>query len=163
MDGRGRVEEANMQRGWRGLAAALVMSGLALAGCDSGNPMAADPNDGPAGGTGGMIVGPTWRLVEIDGHPPIAGTTLTAIFSEDARVAGSAGCNRYFGRANAVTGRMQVGPLGSTLMACEVNGVMSQEQRFLELLQAASSYSVVGEELRLGPSANTVTLVFLSE
>jgi heat shock protein HslJ len=48
-------------------------------------------------------------------------------------------------------------------MACEVNGVMSQEQRFLKLLQAASSYSVVGEELRLGPSANTVTLVFLSE
>ena len=151
-----------MQLGWRGLAAALVMSGIALAGCNSGNPMAPDQNDAPAGGTGGMIVGPTWRLVSIDGQLPIEGTTLTAIFSEDARVAGSAGCNRYFGRANAVTGRMLVGPLGSTLMACEANGVMTQEQRFLELLQAASSYSVIGDELRLGPSGNTVTLVFIA-
>jgi heat shock protein HslJ len=147
-----------MQLGWRGLAAALVMSGMALAGCNSGNPMGPD-----AGGTGGMIVGPTWRLVSIDGQPPIEGTTLTAIFSEDARVAGSAGCNRYFGRANAVTGRMLVGPLGSTLMACEASGVMTQEQRFLELLQASSSYSVIGDELRLGPSGNTVTLVFMAQ
>jgi heat shock protein HslJ len=146
-----------MQLGWRGLAVALVMGAIALAGCNSGNPMGPD-----AGGTGGMIVGPTWRLVSIDGQPPIEGTTLTAIFSEDARVAGSAGCNRYFGRANAVTGRMLVGPLGSTLMACEADGVMTQEQRFLELLQAASSYSVIGDELRLGPSANTVTLVFIA-
>jgi heat shock protein HslJ len=147
-----------MQLGWRGLAAALVMSEIALAGCNSGNPMGPD-----AGGTGGMIVGPTWRLVSIDGQPPIEGTTLTAIFSEDARVAGSAGCNRYFGRANAVTGRMLVGPLGSTLMACEASGVMTQEQRFLELLQASSSYSVIGDELRLGPSGNTVTLVFMAQ
>jgi|SRR6185436_13500263 heat shock protein HslJ len=159
----GRVEETDMQRGWRGLLAALVMSGLALAGCNSGNPMAPDGNDGPMGGTGGMIVGPTWRLISIDGHPPIEGTTLTAIFSEDARVAGSAGCNRYFGRANAVTGRMLVGPLGSTLMACEANGVMTQEQRFLELLQGSASYSVVGDELRLGPSASETTLVFLAQ
>ena len=149
-----------MHRGRRGLLAALVMSGLALAGCNSGNPMAPD---GSMGGAGGMIVGPTWRLISIDGHPPIEGTTLTAIFSEDARVAGSAGCNRYFGRANAETGRMLVGPLGSTLMACEANGVMSQEQRFLELLQAAASYSVVGDELRLGPSPSKTTLVFLAQ
>jgi len=152
-----------MQRGSRGWAAALVMSGMALAGCNSGNPMGPDRNGSRVGGTGGMIVGPTWRLVSIDGQPPIEGTTLTAIFSEDSRVAGSAGCNRYFGRANAVTGRMLVGPLGSTLMACEADGVMTQEQRFLELLQAASSYSVIGDELRLGPSAHTVTLVFMAE
>jgi heat shock protein HslJ len=58
---------------------------------------------------------------------------------------------------------MLVGPLGSTLMACEANGVMTQEQRFLELLQAASSYSVIGDQLRLGPSGSTVTLVFLAQ
>ena len=98
-----------------------------------------------------------------DGQPPIEGTTLTAIFSEDARVAGSAGCNRYFGRADAETGRMRVGPLGSTLMACEANGVMTQEQRFLELPQSASSYSVIGDQLRLGPSRGTVTLVFTAQ
>ena len=78
-------------------------------------------------------------------------------------MAGSAGCNRYFGRADAVTGRMRIGPLGSTLMACEANGVMTQEQRFLELLQGASSYSVIGDQLRLGPSANTITLVFMAQ
>jgi len=152
-----------MQRGTRGLLAALVMSGLALAGCNNGNPMAPAVNDGPMGGSGGVIVGPTWRLITIDGHAPIEGTTLTAIFSEDARVAGSAGCNRYSGRANAVTGRMLVGPLGSTLMACEANGVMAQEQRFLELLQESASYSVVGDQLRLGPSASATTLVFLAQ
>jgi heat shock protein HslJ len=48
-------------------------------------------------------------------------------------------------------------------MACEANGVMNQEQRFLELLQASARYSVVGDELRLGPSASETTLVFLAQ
>jgi len=152
-----------MKRRWRGLAAVVVMSGIALAGCNSGNPMAPYGGNSPTGGTGGVIVGPTWRLTSIDGHAPLEGTTVTAIFSEDARVAGSAGCNRYFGRANAVTGRVSIGPLGATLMACEANGVMTQEARYLELLQASSSYWVVGDELRLGPSAASVTLVFSAQ
>ena len=76
-------------------------------------------------------------------------------------MSGSAGCNRYFGRARAESGRLSVGPLGSTMMAC-AQDVMDQEMLYLASLQAATSYAIEGSELRLGPSAGQVTLVFAS-
>jgi heat shock protein HslJ len=107
-------------------------------------------------------VGPTWRLTSIGGEPVFAQTTLTAEFSSDDRVSGSAGCNRYFGSARAEAGRLSVGRLASTLMACDPEGVMTQEYQYLASLQAATSYTIRGDELRLGPSATDVTLVFTS-
>lgn len=44
-------------------------------------------------------------------------------------MAGTAGCNHYFGSARAEAGRLWVGPLGSTLMACDPDAVMAQETR----------------------------------
>jgi hypothetical protein len=39
---------------------------------------------------------------------------------------------------------------------------MAQEAQYLAVFGAATSYSVNGDELRLGPSASEVTLVFTS-
>jgi len=139
---------------WR-RAAAVIVSLAGLVGCNSGDstmpggPSAAVP-----------IAGPTWRVTSIAGRPVLTGTTLTASFSTENRVSGTAGCNNYFGSAKAESGRLAVGPLASTLMACGTDGVMAQEVQYLATLQAAARYEIQGDELRLGPSTADTTLVF---
>ncbi len=135
----------------------VVVAVMGLAGCFSGN--ATLPSDATPVGS---LVGPTWRATSIVGQPVLSGPQVTAEFSAAERVAGTAGCNRYFGSAKAEAGRLSVGPLGATLMACAPDGVMAQEGRYLAALEAAKSYSRSGDELRLGPSASEVTLVFTS-
>jgi heat shock protein HslJ len=148
-----------MSRVWR---AGVLVALLGLVGCASGDgtiptlPM-------PTASTGPeSLVGPEWSLESISGKSVIAGTTLTAAFSSEERVSGSAGCNRYFGSVRVAAGSLSVGPLASTMMACGQDGAMEQERLYLASLQAATSYTIQGHELRLGPSASQVTLVFAS-
>jgi len=137
---------------------AVIAASAALSGCSSGS--ATSPDD--ASRNAAALLGPTWRLATIEGQPVLDGSTVTATFTSDARVAGSAGCNGYFGGAKAASGAIEIGPLGATLMACAPDGLMAQEARYLGALQAAKTYAVSGGELRLGRSASEVTLVFKS-
>jgi len=141
----------------------VAVSGFGLAGCNSGGMTAPDENKDSGTGAVSALVGPTWRVVTIEGAKVLDGTQLTATFSTDSRVSGSSGCNLYSGRAAAQTGKLSVGPLASTLMACQADGVMPQEQRYLAALQAATSFTVSGDELRLGRSASDTTLVYSSK
>ena len=110
------------------------------------------------------LEGTTWRLVSIDGRPALAGVRVTATFQRsEGRVAGSAGCNQYFGTA-AVTGeRLEVGGLGSTKMFCTTDGVMPQESAYLDALAKATTLRVAGTQLQLSPAAGAVSLVFQAE
>ena len=143
---------------WRGLVVVAMMVGLA--GCWSSE--SSSPTTPTAPPAASSPVGTTWRLTSLDGQPVVASATITAEFTSEDRVAGSSGCNRYTGGARAEAGRLAVTPLASTMMACEPDGVMAQETRYLAALQAATRYSVGAEELRLGTDANAATLVFTS-
>jgi heat shock protein HslJ len=111
-----------------------------------------------------VLQGTTWRLTSIDNHPALAGVRVTAVFSsDDDRVAGSAGCNQYFGRAAVQGERIEVGGLGSTKMFCTTDGVMPQETAYLSALGQATAYRVAGRQLQLGPASGVVTLVFDAE
>lgn len=110
------------------------------------------------------LVGPTWRLATMDGRAVLPGTRVTAVFTSDDRVSGSAGCNGYFGGAVAKGGaQLSVGLLGSTRMFCGADGVMDQEQAYLAALQKAASYQVTSGELRLVTAAGVTTLIFRAE
>ena len=109
------------------------------------------------------LLGVPWRLVSINGREAKAGIRVTAVFSDENRVAGSAGCNRYFGRAAAGGEQLEVGVLGTTMMYCGESGVMSQEHEYLSALGKATLYRVSGTELRLGPAPGIDTLVFKIE
>jgi heat shock protein HslJ len=109
------------------------------------------------------LVGPTWRLVSVEGSPAVPGTRVTAVFGEDNRVTGSAGCNRYLGRAAAAGARLDVGVLASTRMYCGGDGVMAQEQAYLAALEKTTTYRIVATGLELGPAPGVVTLVFTVE
>jgi len=110
------------------------------------------------------LAGRTWRLVSIDGRPALAGVRVTAIFEEEAnRVAGSAGCNQYFGSATVKGDRLEVGGLGSTRMFCAAEGVMPQETAYLDELGKATAYRLQGTQLQLGPGPGVVSLIYEAE
>jgi heat shock protein HslJ len=85
-------------------------------------------------------------------------TSLTLEFSDaepgtDARVAGSAGCNRFFGAfTQGAQGddAIAIGPLASTRKLCPApEGVMEQEAQFLKALETAATWRMDGDKLEL--------------
>jgi heat shock protein HslJ/predicted small secreted protein len=109
------------------------------------------------------LAGPTWRLVTLEGRDALAGVRVTAVFGDDSRVSGSAGCNAYFGRAAVSGEQLTVGLLGTTMMYCGAEGVMAQEAAYHSALEKAKVYRVVDGRLQLGPTADVVTLVYQAE
>lgn len=88
---------------------------------------------------------------------PVVGSTVTAVFSADT-VSGSTGCNDYNGPYTLDGTTLKIGPLASTMKACE-QALMDQEQQFLTALQAATTFSQSGPVLTLkNDAANQVTL-----
>ena len=65
-------------------------------------------------------------------------------------VNGSGGCNSFFGTYTSDTdGSLEMSGIGSTMMLCMDVNVRNQEHAFLEALQLAETYEVVGGKLRL--------------
>ena len=77
-----------------------------------------------------------------------SGVTQTITFTDDGMVFGDAGCNRFTGSYTTDGSSITIGPLATTLMACE-QPVMDAEQTFLVRLQAAVSYRAKAETLRI--------------
>lgn len=109
------------------------------------------------------LAGTSWSLVafveplsvEGEAEPvllpeePIAGSTLTLGFSDDA-LDGNAGCNRYSAAWDRDGRRLDIGGLSITEMAClEPAGVMAQELRYVDVLVGVTSLIVAGDILWL--------------
>jgi heat shock protein HslJ len=78
----------------------------------------------------------------------VTGSTLTATF-DNGTISGSTGCNRFSG-GYAIEGEtITIGPLASTLAACENDELNQQEAAYLAALEAATSFSVAGSDLEL--------------
>jgi heat shock protein HslJ len=90
---------------------------------------------------------------------PLAGTTLTALFTPDGKVSGNSGCNTYNGSYTLEGTALTVGPLATTMMACD-QPIMDQEAQFLTALQVPASVETSGGmvTLRDASGATQVTL-----
>jgi heat shock protein HslJ len=93
----------------------------------------------------------------------IAGTTITAVFTEDGSVAGSAGCNRYFASYTNTGTSMSIGAAGSTKMYCTGLGVMQQESTYLASLTRTAAFTLTGNRLSLADGNGTTLLSFTRE
>jgi heat shock protein HslJ len=62
-------------------------------------------------------------------------------FSEEGRVAGFGGCNRFFGAYSEGQEGLRIGPLGATRMACPSSD-MARETAFFDLLANVASAEV---------------------
>lgn len=84
--------------------------------------------------------------------------TLTYVAAE-SRLAGSGGCNRYFGEVeiNADQLVFTAGPMGMGRMACSEQ-VMAQENQFVQMLGRAERYAIDGNVLYLFTNAGEVLL-----
>lgn len=82
------------------------------------------------------LVGTAWLAEDIDGGGVVDGARPTIEFSEPGRVAGLAGCNRYFGPVTLNGDAISIGNLATTRMMCP-DALMDQDQRFMEALSKA--------------------------
>lgn len=95
-----------------------------------------------------------WKVVSVEGNPaPGATFEISA-----GKVAGNGGCNSYSGPAKFVRGRVQIGPLVATRMACDNS---ASEQAFFSALERAYAFNVDGGTMVLLDEAGMV-LVSLS-
>lgn len=102
-----------------------------------------------------------WVLVELMGKPvPEDAPRPTITFaSAESRVAGSDGCNRYFGSYSlSQGGRLELGQLAGTLMACPD---MSLPEQYLSTLGRVGNYQVVDGELSLFKGRTAVMARFV--
>lgn len=126
------------------IAVAILSGGLAA--CET-----------PATPSGGDLTQLDWVATMINAKPVIEPGRVTLSVS-DERVSGRAGCNQYAGPVEFGAGKLKVGSLISTKMACMADGVMQQESVYLTTLQAARSYTIQGDRLVVStPSGGELT------
>jgi putative lipoprotein len=117
------------------LAAVLLLS---VAGCAL-----------PGSPTGDPLKGTSWRLVTLGGAGLIPGTQITATF-EDGQVRGSGGCNSYGGSYQVSGDKLIFSDLYMTEMAClDPEGIMEQEQKYLEFLGMAQTFRLSSGQLQI--------------
>ena len=102
-------------------------------------PRSQSLTDVPVADFSGRLIGPLWMLLGYGdaGNPTIVepGTNVTLQFAEDNSLSGFSGCNGFFGPYELTGDQIKIGPLGSTMMACEKG--MTQESVVTSALQQA--------------------------
>ena len=110
------------------------------------------------------LEGTTWLLESYldpkgTNLPALAQSQVTARFQE-GQVGGNASCNSYFGTFQLDGGKMAVQMGGSTMMYCEPEGLMTQEQNYLAALGKGAFYHVTNDELRIADGSGQTVLKF---
>lgn len=97
------------------------------------------------------LEGTTWTLTGIISAEavasPVAESSVTLTIS-DGQLSGKA-CNSFHGTVTAAGGSFTAGPLVSTRMACSSAELTKQETTVLTTLEAASGYTIKGNELTI--------------
>jgi heat shock protein HslJ len=98
------------------------------------------------------LTGTNWTLVSFGSadapqmvQPPGA---ITLSFTPEG-IGGQGGCNSYFGTAQYDAATITFTGVGSTLMACEPQELMTQETTYLGALSTATSYQLVNGQLQI--------------
>jgi heat shock protein HslJ len=89
-----------------------------------------------------------WQLVSFgDENPIILNTVITLVFDDGNSFGGSAGCNSYGGTYEVNGNEITFGETVSTMMACLDEGIMEQEQAYLNALNSATRYEIADNRL----------------
>lgn len=109
------------------------------------------------------LVGTTWTLTTIASGDAVSsvlyGTEVTAEFTADGTVSGSAGCNRYSGSYTWTDDQLSFSALASTKMAC-ADDVMAQESAFLASMGEVASFAIEGAQLTVSDASGAMLLGF---
>ncbi|MGW8266635.1 MAG: META domain-containing protein [Longimicrobiales bacterium] len=137
------------------LAALLTGISLALTACGGGAT-----SENPLADT-------SWELKEYadpshaEGLTPVLTAAVPTLeFAQDGAVHGSGGCNNFHGTYAVSGDAISFGPLATTMMYCEQEGIMNQESAFLSRLESAASFSIDGGELHVLNEAGSLIALF---
>ncbi|WP_312529362.1 META domain-containing protein [Paracoccus sp. (in: a-proteobacteria)] len=120
---------------------AAVAATLGLAACE--------PTGTTAGAPGAVPTG-DFVLVGI-GADAVPTRDVLLTIAPDGSISGRGPCNSYTGKQNAVPPAFQVGPLGSTRMACPAHKGL--EGRYFQALESATGINYEGGVLKItGPT-----------
>ncbi len=92
----------------------------------------------PPGPLPADLAGTHWAAKTVAGARVPEDVAVTLEFAGADRIGGRAGCNRYMGPIALVDGRLRVGPLATTRMACPPPQ-MTVESAFLAALDGAQA------------------------
>jgi heat shock protein HslJ len=110
------------------------------------------------------LEGPTWQLDAPDGNFGGIATDpakpVTVRF-EAGRLSGFSGCNRFMGGYNLSTGKVQIGMLAGSMMACP-EPQMALENAVRAALSGTLAYAIKAEQLSLSP-ATGAALTFTAQ
>ncbi len=98
--------------------------------------------------------GPAGEIEAVDGVP------VELEVDADGTFSGNAGCNNLFGKVTLEDGRLSIGPVASTMMACD-EALMDRDQVYAVALEAVTHGSVDGDKLTL--EGNDTKLVFTAK
>ena len=97
--------------------------------------------------------GKYWKLTELEGAAVIVASNAQEphlrLAAENARVAGSTGCNSFSGTFERSGNTIRFGPLAMTRMACIDPAMNRQEQNFVRVLESVNRFSVRNDSLTL--------------
>lgn len=139
------------------LAGIGVALAVLVAGCGRGDQPTSTTSTSEAAGLAGRAF--VSSSVTEGGTPrPLAGPQPIGLSFEDGRLAAHPGCNSLGGSYRVDDGRLRVGDLATTEMACERPELMEQDRWFAELLLAGPTISLTATELTM--TSGDTTIVF---
>lgn len=114
------------------------------------------------------LTGTTWSATAINTGTQavsslVAGTTVTATFSEDGQLNGSAGCNNFMTGYTLDGAAITIQPAASTRKMCPEAGVMEQETQFLNALTTAATWRIDGDTLELRTADDALAVSFTAQ
>lgn len=119
----------------------------------------------PLGTPGGEVglENTAWNLVAFGAPgaetPVVEGAMITLLLAA-GQAGGFGSCNSYGGTYQVDGNNISFGEITSTLVACANDDLTQQEQRYFEALEAASSYELDGDQLRLLDANGEGLLIF---
>lgn len=91
----------------------------------------------------------------------LQGSKITAEFTAEGRVSGTAGCNSYSGGYELEGTSIVFSPISSTRKMCvEPAGIMEQEIQFLQALEKSDTYSITEGRLELRDASGALQVSF---
>jgi heat shock protein HslJ len=100
-----------------------------------------------------------WTLQTLNGVPLLAGSAINATFAE-GKITGYSGCNSYGGAYTVKGGGLELGEIAMTLMACLEDGVMEQEQAYMEALSNVAKFRLDNDRLELLDESGATLLAY---
>jgi len=132
-------------------------------------PSTTEPNTPLASDASAALAGTRWVIVSfgiMGADDPVLPTTtpMLAFDVNGNAISGSTGCNSYFAAVITGTGStISFGDIGMTEMACLDEGVMDQEQRFLDVLGRIGEFTFDGKVLVLEASNGSAVIRLVAE